>query len=75
MRPYVGLGEAHWRLDDVTKAREIWKSAAKRFPDNEDLKKRLSMDDEALTAFLTTHFEPGKRVNTDLNILWEEEQQ
>ncbi|MBT3606330.1 MAG: tetratricopeptide repeat protein [Candidatus Latescibacteria bacterium] len=75
VRPYVGLGEAHWRLDDVTKAREIWKSAAKRFPDNEDLKKRLSMDDEALTAFLTTHFEPGKRVNTDLNILWEEEQQ
>jgi len=72
-RPHVGLGEAHWRLDDVAKAREIWQDALAKFPDNENLKKRLSLDDEALTAFLTTHFEPGKRVNTDLSILWEEE--
>ncbi|MDP6038119.1 MAG: hypothetical protein QGG64_06185 [Candidatus Latescibacteria bacterium] len=72
-RPYIGLGEAYWRLDDLVKARAIWEDAVVKFPENEDLKKRLSMDDEALTAFLTVHFEPGKRVNTDLSVLWEEE--
>jgi tetratricopeptide (TPR) repeat protein len=73
VRPYVGLGEAHWRLDDIQKARVVWQDALKRFPDNEDLKKRLSMNDEALTAFLTSHFEPGQRVDTNLSVLWEEE--
>ena len=73
VRPYLGLGEAHWRLNDVKKAREIWADALKKFPKNEDLKTRLSLDDEALTAFLTTHFEPGKRVDTNLSVLWEKE--
>jgi tetratricopeptide (TPR) repeat protein len=73
VRPYVGLGEAYWRLDNIAKAREIWKGALERFPGNADLIQRLAMNEEALTAFLTTHFEPGKRVNTDLSILWEGE--
>lgn len=73
VRPYIGLGEAYWRLDDLAKAREIWQDAIQKFPNNDALKKRLSLDDEALTAFLTTHFEPGKRVNTDLTVLWEKE--
>jgi tetratricopeptide (TPR) repeat protein len=73
VRPYIGLGEAHWRLDDLAKAREVWQDAIQKFPNNEALKKRLSLDDDALTAFLTIHFEPGKRVDTDLTILWEEE--
>jgi len=75
VRTYIGLGEAYWRLDDVSTGREIWQGAIQKFPDNPDLKKRLSMDDEALSAFLTEHFEPGKRVNTDLSILWEKESQ
>jgi len=72
VRPYIGLGEAYWRPEDLKKAREIWQDAARKFPDNEDLKKRLALDDEALTAFLTVHFEPGKRVDTNLGVLWEE---
>lgn len=72
-RPYVGLGEAYWRLDEVAKAREIWQNALVRFPDSEELKKRLSLDDEALNEFETAHFEPGQRVDTNLSVLWEEE--
>ena len=71
-RAYVGLGEAHWRLDDLAKAREVWKEALALFPDNEDLKVRMEKDDEELGVFLTAHFEPGQRVDTNLSIIWEE---
>jgi hypothetical protein len=33
----------------------------------------LGHDDTALNAFLTAHFEPGKRVDTNVSATWEEE--
>jgi tetratricopeptide (TPR) repeat protein len=72
-RAYVALGEAYWRLNNLEKARQSWREALRLFPNNEALKVRLAQDDEALNALLTAHFEPGKRVDTDVSGIWEEE--
>jgi tetratricopeptide (TPR) repeat protein len=71
-RAYVGLGEAYWRLNDLEKARQIWREALELFPGNEPLQHLLELDDKALNAFLTAHFEPGKRVDTNVSALWED---
>ena len=72
-RAYRGLGEAYWRLNDLEKARQIWQEALELFPDDEDLQVRLEQDDKALNALLTAHFEQGKRVDTNVSAIWEEE--
>lgn len=70
-RAYVGLGEAYWRLSNLEKARQIWREALQLFPDDAALKFRLEQDDKALNTFLTAHFEPGKRVDTNVSGIWE----
>ena len=72
VRAYVGLGEAHWRLSDFNKARAIWQAALERFPGDERLAERLALDDNALNDFLKAHFEPGRRVDTDVSMVAEE---
>jgi tetratricopeptide (TPR) repeat protein len=71
-RAYRGLGEAYWRLNDLEKARQIWRGALELFPGNEELQVLLEQDDKALNAFLTAHFEPGKRVDTNVSAIWED---
>ena len=72
VRAYVGLGEAHWRLSDFNKAREVWKAALERFPGNERLTQRLALDDDALNDFLKAHFDASRRVDTDVSMVVEE---
>ncbi len=72
-RAYRGLGEAYWRLNDLEKARQIWRGALELFPDDQELPVLLEQDDQALNALLTAHFEPGKRVDTNVSATWEEE--
>jgi tetratricopeptide (TPR) repeat protein len=72
-RAYIALGEAYWRLNDLRKARQIWREALQLFPGNQELQVLLERDDKALHAFLTAHFEPGKRVDTNVSAIWEEE--
>jgi tetratricopeptide (TPR) repeat protein len=72
-RAYRGLGEAYWRLNDLEKARQIWREALELFPDDKELPVLLEQDDKALNALLTAHFEPGKRVDTNVSATWEEE--
>lgn len=71
VRPWIGLGDAHWRLEDMAKARQVWTEAQKMFPDDPDLKARLSRSDAELKLYLEEHFDPARRVDTDLSILWE----
>jgi tetratricopeptide (TPR) repeat protein len=73
-RAYIGLGEAYWRLNDLEKARQVWREALQLFPDDKELPVLLEQDDKALHAFLTAHFEPGKRVDTNVSAIWEEEE-
>jgi len=70
-RAWAALGDGHWRLDDVAKAREVWQKGLVLFPDNPHLAAREPKSDEDLEAFLETHFDASNRVDTDLAVLWE----
>lgn len=72
-RAWVALGDGHWRLDDVARAREIWRQGLERFPGDADLEARLSRDGEALERFLDATYALGNEVDTDLSPLSEEE--
>lgn len=69
---WVALGDAHWRLDDVARARETWRQGLRLYPGNADLEARLGREGEALEEFLEAQYAIGKRVDTDLSSLWEE---
>lgn len=72
VRPWIGLGDAHWRLDDIDKARATWSAALEKFPGDALLQARLSRQGDELKAYLDEYFDPARRVDTDLSILWEE---
>lgn len=70
-RAWVALGDGHWRLDDLARAREIWRQGLERYPGDADLQARLAREDEALEEFLDAHYALGEKVDTDLSPLWE----
>lgn len=73
---YAALGDAHWRLEDLEKAGEVWRRGLERVPESSDLAERLDRLDEgaeALDAFLKAHYEIGNRVDTSLRELWGED--
>lgn len=72
-RAYAALGDGYWRLEDLDKAREIWRRGLELFPGDPHLRARLERDDDALDAFLEAHFATDNRVDTTLRELWEEE--
>ena len=69
---WVALGDGHWRLDDVAKARQVWQEGLRLYPANEELQARLSREDDALDEYLDANYAIGKKVDTDLSALWEE---
>lgn len=70
VKTYIALGDAYWKTDDLTKARAAWQEGLKEFPNNEQLKSRLSLEGDQLKAAIEEQFDPSKRVNTDLRELW-----
>ena len=70
VKTYIALGDAYWKTDDLGKARAAWQEGLKEFPDNPELKTRLSLQGDALKAKIEDQFDPSKRVNTDLRELW-----
>ncbi len=71
VKVYVALGDGYWKTDQLEKARSIWQAGLKEFPDNADLKGRLSHQGDELKALIEAGFDPAKRVNTDMRDLWE----
>lgn len=71
-RAWMALGDAYWRLEDLEKAREIWKKTHDRYPGQDGLEKRMTLEGEALDTYMTEFYDPARRVDTDLRILWEE---
>jgi len=69
-RAYAALGDGHWRLDDVDKAREVWREGLRLFPGDPYLESRLSREGEELDAYLERHFATDTRVVTHLRELW-----
>ncbi len=67
-RAWAALGDGYWRQDNLDRAREIWKQGLAVFPDDPELKARISRTDRAeLDAFLNIHYDTTARVATNLN--------
>jgi tetratricopeptide (TPR) repeat protein len=63
---WAALGDGHWRLGQVDKARQLWLEGGKRFPTAAVLEARLSRQGEALDRFLSGLLRPETRVSTSL---------
>jgi hypothetical protein len=62
----VALGDGYWRVEQPAKARDIWSSAAAKFPSSAALKERLTGTTEH-TAFAVRHaLDEDIRVDTSL---------
>jgi tetratricopeptide (TPR) repeat protein len=72
VRAYISLGDGYWKMDDVAKAKTVWQEGQKLFPDNAQLKARLSKDGDELKTYIDDVLDPNKRVDTDLHEIWEE---
>lgn len=70
-RAWVALGDGHWRLGDLAKARETWRRGLELYPGTAALEARLSRQGDALEDFLDEEYALGKKVDTDLAALWE----
>src|ERR1700730_9131425 len=71
VRAYIALGDGHWKMDDTGKAKAIWQDGAKLYPNNAQLKARLSKDGDELKTYIDDVLDPNKRVDTDLHEIWE----
>jgi tetratricopeptide (TPR) repeat protein len=69
-RCYVSLGDAYWKMDDLGKARATWQEGLSLFPDNAQIKARLSREGDALKEYIEDQLDPNKRVDTNLNEFW-----
>jgi hypothetical protein len=65
------VGDAYVKNGQPDEARKVWQEGRKLFPDDERLKERLAMEDNAtLTAFVDKVRGLGIVIDTDLAILW-----
>ncbi len=70
VRTYIALGDGYCKMEKMDKAREIWQEGLRQFPDNSELKDRLSLQGDQLAMVIANNFDPNKRVNTDLREIW-----
>jgi len=70
VRTYVALGDGYCKMDLVDKARSTWQEGLRQFPDNAQLKDRLSSHGDDLVKYIENGFDPNKRVDTDLRAIW-----
>ena len=71
VRAYISLGDGYFKMEDIPKAKAIWQDGVKLYPDNAQLKARLSKDGDDLGAYINDVLDPNKRVDTDLHEIWE----
>jgi tetratricopeptide (TPR) repeat protein len=70
VRVYLALGDGYFKMDDLEKARTMWKEGLAQFPDSAALKQRLAAEGDALKLLLDDVYDPNKRVDTNLQELW-----
>ncbi len=70
VRTYISLGDAYWKMDDLAKAKATWEEGLSQFPDNAQLKARLSREGDDLKTYIEDVLDPSKRVDTNLVELW-----
>jgi tetratricopeptide (TPR) repeat protein len=72
VRTYIALGDGHWKMDDLDKARAVWAEGLMEFPENAHLKARLSKSGDDLKAVMDDFYDITKRIDTSLEELWAE---
>jgi tetratricopeptide (TPR) repeat protein len=72
VRTYVALGDGYCKLDLLDRARATWQEGLRQFPNNAQLKDRLSLHGDELVKYIENGFDPNKRVDTDLRVIWSE---
>jgi tetratricopeptide (TPR) repeat protein len=72
VRVFVALGDAYWKMDDTARATATWKAGQSLYPDNADLKARLSKQGDDLQKLFDSVYDANKRVDTSLKDLWSE---
>ena len=72
VRTYVSLGDAEWKLDNLEKARAIWKDGLTKFPSDPSLESRLSKSGKDLERLIDDELDRKKRADTDLSPLRED---
>jgi len=70
VRAYVALGDAHWKTDNLDKARAVWQQGLREFPGNPQLTARLSKTGDELEAVMADAYDITKRIDTSLEELW-----
>ena len=70
VRAYISLGDAYWKINDLEKARAEWTEGAQRFPGNDALRARLSLQGRALARLIDDALDPAVRVDTSLRELF-----
>ncbi len=71
VRSYISLGDGYWKMDNIEKAKAVWQEGMKLFPNNAQLKARLSRSGDDLAKYIDDVLDPNKRVETDLHEIWE----
>ncbi len=70
VRAYVSLGDGYWKMDQLDKARAIWKEGLEQFQGNAQLEARLSKSGDDLKEYIDDQLDPNKRVDTNLQEIW-----
>jgi tetratricopeptide (TPR) repeat protein len=63
---YAALGDGYFRLENLSKAREVWSMGLAACPDDAGLKTRLENDGQALLEVVTAALSAGRRSDTSL---------
>ena len=69
-RTYVALGDGHWKMDNLDKARAVWSEGLREFPGNPQLAARLAKSGDDLKAVMDDAYDITKRIDTSLEELW-----
>jgi tetratricopeptide (TPR) repeat protein len=72
VKTYIALGDGYWKSDELKKARATWREGLKKFPNDAQLKNRLSLQGEKLKTAIEAEYDPNQRVDTNLRPLWEQ---
>jgi hypothetical protein len=71
-RSYSALGDAwYWRLDDLARARRLWAEGFALFPDDQDLRDRLTKEGMPLRDVIRRSLDADARIDTSLRELRE----
>ncbi len=68
-RGWIALGDAHWKVGELDKARTAWNEGLRLFPGEARLAARLASRGDELAALIEADLDPRQRVDTDLSSL------